>query len=100
MDILAQYDKQTPEQKQAAPRDIHENMSEMSEDNVPIIRWVMKISRGYIKDEKQASYVLIGFAAAAIIVSLILIFGGSAKNTLPPKIMDDTFKPASRSIKN
>lgn len=99
MNILEQYDKQNPQTKQApTPRDVHEDMSE---DDVPIfIRWTIKISRGYIKDEKQASYVLVGFVAVAIVVSLILIFGGSAKNTLPPKIMDDTFKPTSRSIKN
>jgi len=41
-----------------------------------IIQWVIKYSGGYIKDEKQVSYVLIGFVAVAIIISLFLIFGG------------------------
>ena len=41
-----------------------------------IIQLVMKYSGGYIKDEKQASYVLLGFVAVAIIISLFLIFGG------------------------
>jgi len=56
-----------------------------------IVQWIIKYSGGYIKDENQANYVLIGFVALAIVVSLFLFFGGSTKNTLPPKIMDDTF---------
>ena len=46
-----------------------------------MIRWVIKYSVGLIKDEKQASYVLIGFVAVAIIVSLFLVFSGGNKNT-------------------
>ncbi|MBU3969062.1 hypothetical protein KJ991_02525 [Patescibacteria group bacterium] len=46
--------------------------------NLKVVRWVMKYSGGLIKDEKQASYVLIGFVALAIIVSLFLLFGGSS----------------------
>ena len=40
-----------------------------------IVQWLIKHSGGLIKDESQASYVLIGFAAAGIIVSLFLFFG-------------------------
>ena len=53
-----------------------------------IIRWVIKYSGGYIKDEKQASYAILGFVAVAIIISLFLIFGrisGSSSQT-PTKI--------------
>lgn len=39
-----------------------------------IIELVIKYSGGYIKDEKQASYFLIGFVAIAIIISLFLFF--------------------------
>ena len=50
-----------------------------------IIQWVMKYSGGLIKDEKQANYVLLGFVAVAIIVSLFLFFGGEkAKIEAPP----------------
>ncbi len=42
-----------------------------------IIQWVIKYSGGYIKEEKQAIYVLIVFVAVAIAISLFLIFGGS-----------------------
>ena len=41
-----------------------------------IVQWVIKYSDGYVKDEKQANYVLIGFVMVAIIISLFLIFGG------------------------
>lgn len=47
-----------------------------------IVEWVIKYSGGYVKDEKQASYVLVGFAALAIIISLFLFFGGG--NSVPP----------------
>lgn len=51
-----------------------------------IIRWVVKYSGGLIKDEKQASYVLIGFVAVAIVVALVLIFGnGGGQNTPSPE---------------
>jgi len=54
-----------------------------------IIQWVIRYSGGLVKDEKQASYVLIGFVAVAIIVSLFLFFGGgrggeSEEKFLPP----------------
>lgn len=53
-----------------------------------IIQWVIKYSGGLVKDEKQASYVLIGLVALAIIVSLFLFFGGANKNPtqVPTKI--------------
>lgn len=41
-----------------------------------VVKWVIKLSGGLIKDEKQASYVLMGFVVVAIIVSLFLFFGG------------------------
>jgi len=48
-----------------------------------VIQWVIKYSGGLIKDEKQASYVLIGFVAVAIIVALFLVFGGGSKSESP-----------------
>ena len=41
-----------------------------------IVGWVIKYSGGYIKDEKQANYVLIGFVVLAIIFVFILMFSG------------------------
>ena len=49
-----------------------------------IIQWTIKCSGGLIKDEKQASYVLISFIVVAIIISLVLVFGGGEKQNTPP----------------
>ena len=49
-----------------------------------IIQWVIKYSGGLVKDEKQASYVLIGFVAVAIVIALFLIFSGSGEQNTPP----------------
>ncbi|MDA1335195.1 MAG: hypothetical protein O2794_04290 [bacterium] len=45
-----------------------------------IVQWVIKYSGGLVKDEKQANYVLIGFVAVAIIISLFLFFGGGSSS--------------------
>lgn len=42
-----------------------------------VIELVMKYSGGYIKDKKQASYVVWGFIVITLIVSFSLFFGGS-----------------------
>jgi hypothetical protein len=52
-----------------------------------IVQLVIKYSGGAIKDEQQASYVLIGFVVLAIIVSLFLFFGGSGQELPPEKVM-------------
>ncbi|MFA5942428.1 MAG: hypothetical protein WC798_02030 [Candidatus Paceibacterota bacterium] len=44
-----------------------------------IVQWTMRHSGGLIKNEEQANYVLLGFAALAILVSLFLVFGGNGK---------------------
>ena len=63
-----------------------------------IVRLVIKYSGGLIKDENQANYFLIGFVVLAIIISLLLIFGGSSsyqeKITHPkpvPSVGDSNF---------
>ncbi|MBU6431461.1 MAG: hypothetical protein KGJ58_03135, partial [Patescibacteria group bacterium] len=45
-----------------------------------IIQWVIKYSGGLIKDGKQASFVLLGFVVAAIIVSMFLFFGSGSSS--------------------
>lgn len=49
-------------------------------------RWVIKYSSGLIKNEKQANYVLLGFAALVIIISLFLFFGGGGTAGSPKDI--------------
>jgi len=53
-----------------------------------IIQWVIKYSGGLVKDKKTANYILIGFVALAIIISLFLFFGGSrgSSSHAPTKI--------------
>lgn len=51
-----------------------------------IVGWVMKYSGGYIKDENQANYFLIGFIVLAIIVSMFLFFGGGGSVGNPKDI--------------
>ncbi len=48
-----------------------------------IVGWVIKYSGGLVKDEKQANYVLIGFVAVVIIISLFMLFSGGS-NSKPP----------------
>src|SRR3989344_2389326 len=58
-----------------------------SQQTPAIVRWVVQYSGGYVKDEKQATYVLVGFAAAAIVIASILWFrggGSEAKFEAPP----------------
>lgn len=47
-----------------------------------IVQWIITYSGGYVKDEKQAAYVLIGFFILAIIFSFMLF--GSLNQTTPP----------------
>ena len=50
-----------------------------------LIQWVIKYSGGLIKNKRQASYVLLGFAALAMIIALVLVFGGGGnKIEVPP----------------
>jgi hypothetical protein len=52
-------------------------------DTPKIIQWVIKYSGGYIKDEKQASYVLMGFVAVVIIISFLSLFKQSSGRLMP-----------------
>lgn len=49
-----------------------------------VIQWVMRYSGGLVQDEKQASYVLIGFVILAIIISIFLFFGSRTEIAPPP----------------
>lgn len=48
-----------------------------------MVRFIMKYSGGYVKDEKQANYVLIGFVVLAVIISSFLIFSGGGGPNIP-----------------
>ncbi|MFH0791809.1 MAG: hypothetical protein V1905_01160 [bacterium] len=48
-----------------------------------IIQWIIKYSGGLIKNEKQASYVMVGFAVMAIVIALLLLSGDKEKPLKP-----------------
>ena len=58
-------------------------------DTPRIIQLVMKYSGGYIKDEKQANYFLVGFVVVAIMVSLFLLFGFHTKTPKAVRYRED-----------
>lgn len=81
MDILEKYNEE--EDKSDTGVQFQEHRAERYYPETPkIIQWMMKYSGGLAKDEKQASYVLLGFVAVAIIITLFLIFGSG--DTRPP----------------
>jgi hypothetical protein len=41
-----------------------------------ITRWLIKYSGGLIKNERQASYVILGFIILTIVISIFLFSGG------------------------
>ena len=54
-----------------------------------MIQWVINYSGGYIKDEKQANYTLLGFAAVAIVISFFLFFGRGSDTS---RTLQENFK--------
>lgn len=58
-----------------------------------LAEFLVKYSGGLIKNEKQASYVILGFVALAIIISLYLFFGGGKTETKTPSPENFINKP-------
>jgi hypothetical protein len=50
--------------------------NQINSDRSKIIQWIINYS-GFVKDRKQANYLLIGFSAIIIIIALFLFFGWS-----------------------
>jgi len=67
-----------------------------------VIQWVIKCSGGSIKNREQASYVIFGFVALMIIISLFLIFGSgggiSTKTKSPKSDIINTPQPREGTI--
>lgn len=53
-----------------------------------IIQWTVKYSGGIIKNERQASYVLLGFIVLTIIVSIILFLNILKGPAIPPEALE------------
>jgi len=45
--------------------------------------FIVKYSGGLIKDENQASYVILAFVVVAIIISIFLFFWGGSQKPIP-----------------
>ncbi|MBU6431614.1 hypothetical protein KGQ29_04585 [Patescibacteria group bacterium] len=63
---------------------ISRSYRDSSADTPKIIRLVIRYSGGLIKDGKQASFVLLGFAAVAIIISAVLLLDAGVRHSPPP----------------
>ena len=53
-------------------------------ENPKIVQWVIKYSGGYIKNEKQAQYVLLGLASLFLIISIFLLVNTFVAPSKPP----------------
>lgn len=67
-----------------------------------MVRLVMKLSGGAIKEQKQAEYILLGFVVLAILVSLFLVFsgGGGKKVEFSTKVQQDMQKAAEDLLRH
>lgn len=69
-------------------------------ENPRIIRWVLRYSGGLVNNEQQAQYVLLGFVAIAVGISVILFFralplggGDTGKLSPPPENAPAQYQP-------
>lgn len=56
-----------------------------NEDSSAMVKWIIKYSRGTIKDERQAEYILIAFILISIIFFLFTLLKSGPKTEPPPK---------------
>lgn len=60
-----------------------------SQDNTPkLIKWIIRYSRGYVRNETQAQYILFGLVACILIISFLVLTkigkGTPARIVAPP----------------
>ena len=74
------------EQKNSGQEKVNQLTASPLTETPKMIGWVIKHSGGIVKNEEQASYALLGFAALAIAVSLFLFFAGRGETKIeaPP----------------
>ena len=77
MDILEQYNKENPEISHWNP-DEYTNSSDSK-----IVQWLMRHSGGYIKNEQQANYIMIGFVILIILAFLFSVLGRNKFSLTP-----------------
>ncbi|MEK7541316.1 MAG: hypothetical protein AAB533_00505 [Patescibacteria group bacterium] len=89
MNLLSQYNKDHPEafqEQKAVPM-----TDEYGREYTTMVRWVIRLSGGRIRDGRTATYTLMAVAAIIFIISLFLFFRGGGAS-LPParEILRDT----------
>ena len=77
MDVLQQYEKQFPKEDKLAPQ------WQPSSEHGFLIRLVMKLSGGRIRDEVRANYVLVIAVAAMLVISFFTLFGIPGRSVSP-----------------
>ena len=80
MDILGQYEKQTQNVPLSAPQ------WQPSDDHGFLIGLVIKISRGKISDERQATFVLAIIAGVGFAASIAMIVYSFSSPAIPPNL--------------
>jgi len=89
---LREFEVKNPEQmqqKQEIPSVLTVEKKYEAPEPSKMVKLVMKISGGAIKEQKQAEYVLLVFAILAIITSLFLFFGGGhSQQKIPPEALE------------
>ncbi|MFC1751612.1 hypothetical protein ACFLY5_00510 [Patescibacteria group bacterium] len=61
-----------------------ETPAKYNKSSSAMVRLVFKLSGGLVKNEAQASIVMLGFAVVIIIISLFVLFGGSGRPSPTP----------------
>ena len=69
MDILKQYEQQFPEANKPAPQ------WQPPDEYGPIVRFFIKLSGGWIKNEKQANTIMLILGIIGFILTYLLLFG-------------------------
>ncbi len=79
MDLLEQYKLQNPEAFRPKDRE-----SELGQGEYGfIIRFVIHLPGGMVRNAKEAGYVLLGAAGVAVFLTLIIFFWGSGGPKVP-----------------
>ena len=98
MDLLEQYKLQNPEAFRPKDRESELGRGEYGF----IVRFVIHLPGGMVRNAKEASYILLGAAGVLIVLTLIVSFwgSGSAPKAFSPKGYSDPLPSASSNSDN
>lgn len=90
MDILGKYQQEHPEAFQNPPSSKPDSSWEPSNEYSFLIRTVMKLSGGRIRDEKRANLILLAVTGITLLISALIII--HIINDGGPTIMEEDLK--------